>query len=173
MGHGVSACATCDGFFFKGKEIAVAGGGDTAVEEALFLTRFAAKVTIIHRRDALRASAVLAERARRNPKIAFLWDRVVTDILGRDMVTGVKVKDVKSQAVEDFTCQGLFVAIGHDPRSELVRGQVALDDEGYVLVEGRSTRTNLEGVFACGDLVDHADRRPHSRGPCRTDHVWA
>jgi len=153
MGHGVSACATCDGFFFKGKEIVVVGGGDTAVEEATFLTRFATKVTLVHRRDALRASAVMTARAKRNPKIAYIWDSVVTEILGQDSVTGVKLHNVKTNAVSDFACQGLFVAIGHTPTTDFLAGQVKTDKDGYIATDGR-TRTSVEGVFAAGDVMD-------------------
>lgn len=158
-GRGVSWCATCDGFFFRDQSIAVVGGGDSAMEEANFLTRFASKVTVIHRRDSLRASKIMAERALANPKIEFLWDSEVIDVLGSEKVSGLKIRNLKSneEGVKDFT--GLFVAIGHLPRSELVQGQIELDDEGYVKVEGRSTKTNLKGVFACGDLVDHTYRQ--------------
>jgi len=158
MGHGVSACATCDGFFFKGKEIAVIGGGDTAMEEATFLTRFATKVTLIHRRDTLRASAVMAERAKRNPKIAYIWDSVVTEVLGQDSVTGARLRNVKTNAVSDFSCQGLFVAIGHTPTTEFLTGQVKMDENGYVVTDGR-TRTSVEGVFAAGDVMDSRYRQ--------------
>ena len=158
-GRGVSWCATCDGFFFRDQAIAVVGGGDSAMEEANFLTRFASKVTIIHRRDSLRASKIMAERALANPKIEFLWDSEVIDVLGDEKVSGLKIRNLKSneESVKDFT--GLFVAIGHIPRSELVKDQIDLDGEGYVKVEGRSTKTNLKGVFACGDLVDHTYRQ--------------
>ena len=158
-GRGVSWCATCDGFFFKDQVIAVVGGGDSAMEEANFLTKFASKVVLIHRRDTLRASKIMAERAQNNPKIEFLFNTEVVDILGKDKVEGLKLKNNKSgeESVREFT--GLFVAIGHSPRSELLAGQVSLDGEGYVQVEGRSTRTNLKGVFACGDLVDHTYRQ--------------
>ena len=159
MGHGVSACATCDGFFFRGQHIAVVGGGDSAIEEATFLTRFADKVTLIHRRDALRASKIMQERARQNPKIEFLWNTVVEDVLGQDKVEGLALRSVLSGEGSHLDATGLFVAIGHDPRSELVRGQVDLDAEGYVVVQAPSTRTNLDGVFACGDLVDHTYRQ--------------
>ena len=158
-GRGVSWCATCDGFFFRDQEIAVVGGGDSAMEEANFLTKFASKVVLIHRRDSLRASKIMAERAQNNPKIEFLWNTEVTDVLGEQKVSGLKLRNTVdgSESVRDFT--GLFVAIGHDPRSELVKGKVDLDAEGYVKVEGRSTRTNVSGVFACGDLVDHTYRQ--------------
>jgi thioredoxin reductase (NADPH) len=158
-GHGVSWCATCAGFFFRGQTIAVVGGGDSAVEEATFLTRFAEKVVLIHRRDALRASKIMAERAAANPKIEFLWNTEVIDVLGADKVSGLKLRNTidGTESTRDFT--GLFVAIGHIPRSELLLGQIDLDDEGYVKAEGRSTRTNIQGVFACGDLVDHTYRQ--------------
>ncbi len=158
-GHGVSWCATCDGFFFRNQHIAVVGGGDSAMEEATFLTRFAEKVTIIHRRDAFRASPIMAERALQNPKIEVLWNSTVTDVLGQDKVTGVEVRDTVTGASSTLDVAGLFVAIGHDPRSELIKGQVELDGEGYVVVDGRSTRTNVSGVFAAGDLVDHTYRQ--------------
>jgi thioredoxin reductase (NADPH) len=158
-GHGVSWCATCDGFFFRQQEIAVVGGGDSAIEEATFLTRFADKVTLVHRRDELRASKIMQERAFANDKIEFAWNSEVAEILGEDKLTGVVLRDTVTGDTRTLPVTGLFVAIGHDPRSELVRGQVALDDEGYVLVEGRTTRTDVEGVFACGDLVDHTYRQ--------------
>src|SRR5208282_4061114 len=153
QGHGVSACATCDGFFFKGKEICVVGGGDTAVEEALFLTKFGSKVTLIHRRDTLRASMIMQDRARKNPKIAFVWDSVVTEVLGGDCVTGVKIQNLKTKQSSTISCQGLFIAIGHDPASSLFKGQLALDDNGYIKIDNRS-RTSVEGVFAAGDVAD-------------------
>ncbi len=158
-GHGVSWCATCDGFFFRNQHIAVVGGGDSAMEEATFLTRFAEKVTIIHRRDAFRASPIMAERALQNPKSEVLWNSTVTDVLGQDKVTGVEVRDTVTGASSTLDVTGVFVAIGHDPRSELVKGQIELDGEGYVVVDGRSTRTNVSGVFAAGDLVDHTYRQ--------------
>jgi thioredoxin reductase (NADPH) len=159
MGHGVSACATCDGFFFRGQDIAVVGGGDSAMEEATFLTRFADRVHLLHRRDAFRASKIMQDRALSNDKIQVHWNTVVDDVLGEDKVTGLAVRDTVSGKGSTLGVTGVFVAIGHDPRSELVRGQVHLDDEGYVLVEAPSTRTNLIGVFACGDLVDHTYRQ--------------
>jgi thioredoxin reductase (NADPH) len=159
MGHGVSACATCDGFFFRGQEIAVVGGGDSAMEEATFLTRFAEKVHLLHRRDAFRASKIMQERTLANDKIQVHWNTVVEDILGEDKVAGLAVRNVLSGEGSTLPVTGLFVAIGHDPRNELVRGQVDLDGDGYVLVEAPSTRTNLPGVFACGDLVDHTYRQ--------------
>ena len=158
-GHGVSWCATCDGFFFHSQHIAVVGGGDSAVEEATFLTRFADTVTLVHRRNSLRASKIMQERALANEKIRFAWNSEVAEVVGEDKLTGVVLRDTENGETRTLDITGLFVAIGHDPRSELVRGQVALDDEGYVLVEGRSTRTNLSGVFACGDLVDHTYRQ--------------
>jgi thioredoxin reductase (NADPH) len=158
-GRGVSWCATCDGFFFRDQEIAVVGGGDSAMEEANFLTKFASKVTVVHRRDSLRASKIMVDRAKANPKIEFLWNTEVIDVLGSEKMTGLKLRNTVTgdESTKDFT--GLFVAIGHLPRSELVKGQVELDNEGYVKVEGRSTKTNLKGVFACGDLVDHTYRQ--------------
>ena len=158
-GHGVSWCATCDGFFFRGQTIAVVGGGDSAVEEATFLTRFADKVILIHRRDSLRASKIMAERAAANPKIEFLWNSEVIDVLGEAKVSGLKIKNTVDGAESTLDVTGLFVAIGHIPRSELLVGQIDLDAEGYVKVEDRSTRTNAKGVFACGDLVDHTYRQ--------------
>ena len=158
-GRGVSWCATCDGFFFRDQEIVVVGGGDSAVEEATFLTRFASKVTMVHRRDTLRASKIMAERAAADPKIEFAWNSEVVAIHGADKVEGVRLRDTLTGEERDVAAGGLFVAIGHDPRTELVKGQVTLDDEGYIEVQGRSTRTNLEGVFACGDAVDHTYRQ--------------
>jgi len=158
-GRGVSWCATCDGFFFREQVIAVVGGGDSAMEEANFLTKFASKVVIIHRREELRASKIMAERAKANPKIEFLFNTEVIDVLGEEKVSGLKLRNTVTgeESQKDFT--GLFVAIGHLPRSELVKDQVKLNGEGYVEVEGRSTRTNLKGVFACGDLVDFTYRQ--------------
>jgi thioredoxin reductase (NADPH) len=158
-GHGVSWCATCDGFFFRQHEIAVIGGGDTAVEEATFLTRFADKVTIVHRRDELRASKIMAERAFANEKIQFAWNSEVAEIHGDDKLTGITLRDTVTGETRELPVTGLFIAIGHDPRSELVKGQVHLDEEGYVLVQNGSTNTNLPGVFASGDLVDHTYRQ--------------
>lgn len=154
-GRGVSWCATCDGFFFRDQVIAVVGGGDSAVEEATFLTKFASKVVLIHRRDSLRASKIMQERAFNNPKLEMLWNTEVIDVLGENKVEGLKLRNTVTGAESESAFTGLFVAIGHIPRSELVLGQVSLDNEGYVSVEGRSTRTNIAGVFACGDLVDH------------------
>ena len=160
LGHGVSSCATCDGFFFRNQHIVVVGGGDSAMEEATFLTRFAETVTIIHRRDEFRASKIMAERALANPKIKVEWNTVVTEILAADgKVSGVNVRDVITGAERTLDVTGVFVAIGHDPRSELFAEQVNLDVEGYVLAEAPSTRTNLPGVFAAGDLVDHTYRQ--------------
>ncbi|MFN8099688.1 MAG: thioredoxin-disulfide reductase [Dermatophilaceae bacterium] len=158
-GHGVSWCATCDGFFFKDQDIAVVGGGDSAVEEATFLTRFARSVTMIHRRDALRASAIMADRALADPKIRFAWNTTVVAIHGDAKLTGVTLRNTVTGQESQLPVTGLFVAIGHDPRNELVTGVVDVDDEGYVLVEGRTTLTNLPGVFAAGDLVDHRYRQ--------------
>jgi thioredoxin reductase (NADPH) len=158
-GRGVSWCATCDGFFFRDQTIAVVGGGDSAVEEATFLTKFASKVVLIHRRDSLRASKIMAERAFANPKIEMLWNTEVIDVLGAEKVEALSLKNTVTGEVSKRDFTGLFVAIGHDPRNELVKGQVTLDAEGYVVVENGSTRTNLNGVFACGDLVDHTYRQ--------------
>jgi thioredoxin reductase (NADPH) len=157
-GHGVSWCATCDGFFFRDKDIAVVGGGDTAMEEATFLTRFANSVTVVHRRDALRASRIMVDRAEANPKIKWAWNSQVVDIHGDGSVAGVRLRDTITGDERDLEVGGLFIAIGHEPRSELVKGQVDLDDEGYVLTTV-GTRTNLAGVFAAGDLVDHTYRQ--------------
>ena len=158
-GRGVSWCATCDGFFYRDQVIAVVGGGDSAMEEANFLTKFASKVYLIHRRDTLRASKIMAERAQNNPKIEFLFNTEVAEINGKDKVESLQLRNTKTGELSTREITGLFVAIGHSPRSELLAGQVSLDGEGYVQVEGRSTRTNLKGVFACGDLVDHTYRQ--------------
>jgi thioredoxin reductase (NADPH) len=158
-GHGVSWCATCDGFFFREQDIAVVGGGDSALEEATFLTRFAKNVTLIVRRDELRASKIMQERAFSNEKITIAWNSIPEEILGDAKVSGIKLRDRLTDEVRELPITGLFVAIGHDPRSELVKGQVELDDEGYVVVQDRTTATNLPGVFACGDLVDHHYRQ--------------
>jgi thioredoxin reductase (NADPH) len=158
-GHGVSWCATCDGFFFRDQHIAVVGGGDSALEEATFLSRFGSKVTLVHRRDELRASKIMQDRAFADPKIEFAWNSEVAEIHGDDKLTGLTLRDTVTGETRELPATGLFIAIGHDPRSELLTGQVDLDDEGYVLVEDRSTRTNLPGVFASGDLVDHTYRQ--------------
>ncbi len=158
-GHGVSWCATCDGFFFREQHIAVVGGGDSAIEEATFLSRFGSKVTLIHRREGLRASKIMQERAFADPKIEFAWNSEVTEIHGDDKVTGVTLRDTVTGETRHLDATGLFIAIGHDPRSELLGGQVDLDAEGYVLVAHPSTRTNVPGVFAAGDLVDHHYRQ--------------
>jgi thioredoxin reductase (NADPH) len=155
----VSWCATCDGFFFRDQDIAVVGGGDSALEEATFLTRFARSVTVVHRRDALRASAIMQDRARVNPKIRFAWDSVVTEVVGEDRVAGVKLRNVKTGEESFLEVSGIFVAIGHDPRSELFTGQLEKDDEGYLIVDQPSTRTAIPGVFAAGDVVDHIYRQ--------------
>jgi thioredoxin reductase (NADPH) len=154
-GHGVSWCATCDGFFFRDQDIAVVGGGDSAIEEATFLTRFANSVTLVHRRDSLRASKIMQDRATSNEKISFAWNSEVTAIHGDPKVSGVTLRDTVTGEERELPVKGLFVAIGHDPRVELVRGQVDLDAAGYICVEGKTTRTNLPGVFAAGDVVDH------------------
>ena len=158
-GHGVSWCATCDGFFFRDQDIAVVGGGDSALEEATFLTRFAKSVTLVHRRDALRGSKIMQERALANPKMQFAWNSKVVDLLGDAKLSGLILEDTVTGATRELPVSGLFIAIGHDPRSELVKGQVDLDAEGYVLAQERSTRTSVPGVFACGDLVDHTYRQ--------------
>jgi thioredoxin reductase (NADPH) len=159
LGRGVSSCATCDGFFFREQEIAVVGGGDSAMEEALFLTRFAKTVTVIHRRDELRASKIMQERALANPKIKFRWNSEVSEILGDTKITGLRLRDTVTGAESELPVCGVFVAIGHDPRSDLFTGQLATDSEGYLLVEQPSTRTAIPGVFACGDVVDHTYRQ--------------
>ena len=161
MGHGVSTCATCDGFFYRGKEIAVVGGGDSAMEEATFLTKFATKVSVIHRREALRASKIMQDRASGNPKIHFVWNTVVEEILGsrETGVTGLKVRNIKTQGVSELKVDGLFVAIGHNPNTEIFKGQVDLDDLGYIKTQPDSTRTNIPGVFACGDVQDPVFRQ--------------
>jgi len=158
-GHGVSWCATCDGFFFRDTDIAVVGGGDSAMEEATFLTRFARSVTIVHRRDTLRASKIMQHRAMTNPKIKFAWDSEVAEVLGEDRVSGVRLRNVKTGEETVLPVTGIFVAIGHDPRSELFTEQLPLNPEGYVLVEHPSTRTAIDGVFAAGDVVDHIYRQ--------------
>jgi thioredoxin reductase (NADPH) len=161
MGHGVSACATCDGFFFKDRELVVVGGGDTAMEEATFLTKFASKVTVVHRRDKLRASKIMQDRAEKNAKISFVWDTAVEDVYGDPKVggvTGVKFKNLKTGKTEDFKTDGLFIAIGHEPNSKLFVGQLDLDPTGYILTHDGS-KTNVAGVFACGDVQDHIYRQ--------------
>jgi thioredoxin reductase (NADPH) len=158
-GRGVSACATCDGFFFRDRELVVVGGGDSAMEEATFLTKFASKVTIVHRRDEFRASAIMAERALSNPKIEVIWDTVVEEVLGGDAVTGVSLRNVRSGEVSEFRTDGVFMAIGHDPNTSLFRGQLDLDAEGYVRVAEPRTATSVEGVFAAGDVTDRIYRQ--------------
>ncbi len=158
-GHGVSWCATCDGFFFRDKDIVVVGGGDSAMEEATFLTRFAKSVTVIHRRDALRASKIMQERAFANPKITFRWNSEITEVLGEGKVSGVRLRDTVTGEESTLDVSGVFVAIGHDPRSELFTGTLATDDEGYLLVEQPTTRTAIPGVFAAGDVVDRTYRQ--------------
>ena len=158
-GHGVSWCATCDGFFFREQDIAVVGGGDSAMEEATFLTRFARSVTVIHRRDTLRASKIMQDRAYDNPKIKFLWDSEVVAAVGDTKLTGLRIRNVKTGEEQVLPVSGVFVAIGHDPRSELFTGQLDINPEGYLLVQHPTTRTNIEGVFACGDVVDHIYRQ--------------
>jgi thioredoxin reductase (NADPH) len=158
LGHGVSTCATCDGFFFRGQNIAVVGGGDSALEEATFLTKFADKVTLIHRRDQLRASKIMQERAFKNDKIDFLWDSVVTDLQGETSVSGARVKNLKTGAESDLPLSGLFVAIGHVPNTDVFRGVLDMDDNGYIVTHD-GTRTSVDGVFACGDVQDHVYRQ--------------
>lgn len=159
LGHGVSACATCDGAFFRNQKVAVVGGGDTAMEEANFLTRFASKVTVVHRRDHFRASKIMAERVLKNPKVEILWDSEIVDVMGDKVVTSVKVKNVKTGATQDIALEGVFVAIGHKPNTEVFKGQIALDDAGYIVTEGKSTYTSVAGVFAAGDVQDHVYRQ--------------
>jgi len=159
LGHGVSACATCDGFFFRDRDIAVIGGGDSAMEEATFLTRFANSVTVIHRREELRASKIMQQRAQENPKIRWKLGWIVEDVLGTDKVEGVTLVHAETGERTTLDVSGMFVAIGHDPRSDLLAGQLKLDDAGYVLVDHPNTTTNLDGVFACGDVVDHIFRQ--------------
>jgi thioredoxin reductase (NADPH) len=158
-GHGVSWCATCDGFFFRGHDIAVIGGGDSAMEEAMFLTRFGKSVTVVHRRDTLRASKIMQDRAFANPKITFLWNSEVAEVLGEEKVTGLRITSTKDGTESILPATGVFVAIGHDPRSELFTEQLEIDAEGYLVVDQPSTRTAIEGVFACGDVVDHTYRQ--------------
>jgi len=161
MGHGVSTCATCDGFFYRGREIAVVGGGDSAMEEATFLTKFATKVFVIHRRDVLRASKIMQDRAFSNPKIQFVWDTVVDHVVGTKEtgVTGLKLKNVKTLEASDLKVDGLFVAIGHNPNTDIFKGQIELDSHGYIKTQPDSTRTNIPGVFACGDVQDPVFRQ--------------
>src|SRR5260370_3408481 len=184
-GHGVSWCATCDGFFFRGHDIAVIGGGDSAMEEATFLTRFGKSVTVIHRRDALRASKIMQERAFANPKINFLWDTEPVEVLGADQVTGLLIRSTKDGTEHVLPVTGVFVAIGHHPRSGLFSGQLATDPDGYLLVDQPSTRTAIEGVFACGDVFDRTYRQAGTAAgtgcaaaldappwPATHDHSW-
>jgi thioredoxin reductase (NADPH) len=159
LGHGVSTCATCDGFFFREKPIAVVGGGDSAIEEAMFLTKFATKVTVIHRRDELRASKIMQERAFANPKIDFAWNSVVEDVAGNGSVDSLHLRDTVTGAESTLDVEGLFVAIGHDPTTGLFRGQLELDGDGYIVTAPDSTRTSIDGVFACGDVQDHVYRQ--------------
>jgi thioredoxin reductase (NADPH) len=159
LGHGLSTCATCDGFFFRGQEIAVVGGGDSALEEALFLTKFATKVTVIHRRDTLRASKIMQDRAFANDRIEFLWDTVVTDLLGDETLTGAKMENVRTGERSELALSGLFVAIGHRPNTDLFKGVLDMDDAGYLITRPGSTATNIEGVFASGDVQDHTYRQ--------------
>ena len=158
LGHGVSTCATCDGFFFRGQEIAVVGGGDSALEEATFLTKFASKVTLIHRRDQLRASKIMQDRARSNPKIEFAWNKTVVGLVGEDKLAGATLHDTLTDELTELPVGGLFVAIGHVPNTDLFKGQIALDDQGYIITNS-GTRTDVEGVFACGDVQDHIYRQ--------------
>jgi thioredoxin reductase (NADPH) len=155
-GHGVTACATCDGFFFKGKEVAVIGGGDTAMEEATFLTKFCTKVTVIHRRGELRASKIMQDRAFNNPKIEFKWNSVVEEVydVSQNKVTGLKLRNTSDNSTEDFKCEGLFLAIGHDPNTGFLDGQIGIDEHGFVVVQHPTTKTSVPGVFACGDVMD-------------------
>ena len=159
LGHGVSACATCDGAFFRDQDIAVVGGGDSAMEEATFLTKFARSVNVVHRRDTLRASKIMQDRAMANDKIEFIWNAVPEDVLGDGKVTGLRIRDVNDGTTRDLDVTGVFVAIGHDPRTELFRGQLDMDEQGYLIVDHPSTRTNIPGVFAAGDVVDHIYRQ--------------
>ncbi len=164
FGYGVSACATCDGFFFKGLEVAIVGGGDTALEEAIFLTKFASKVTLIHRRNELRASKIMRERAQKNPKISFLWDSVVEEVLGKEeagrkAMTGLKIKNVKMGTITEMKADGLFIAIGHEPNTSIFKGQIDTYETGYIKLIGTGTATNVNGVFAAGDVADSVYRQ--------------
>jgi thioredoxin reductase (NADPH) len=159
LGHGLSTCATCDGFFFRGQEIAVVGGGDSAVEEALFLTKFASNVTLIHRRDTLRASKIMQERIFANPKMSFRWNTVVTDLVGTDKLEGAVVQDIQTGATSTLPVTGMFVAIGHRPNTDLFAGVLDMEDTGYLVTRPGSTYTNVDGVFACGDVQDHTYRQ--------------
>jgi len=159
LGHGLSTCATCDGFFFKDKKIAVVGGGDSAIEEATFLTKFASEVTVIHRRDELRASKIMQKRAQENAKINFLWDSEVTEILGSNSVEGVKIRNTKTLKETNLDLEGIFIAIGHTPNTSLFIDKLSIDDLGYINTEPHSTKTNIDGVFACGDVQDHKYRQ--------------
>jgi thioredoxin reductase (NADPH) len=159
LGHGVSTCATCDGFFFREQHIGVVGGGDTAIEEALFLTKFASKVTVVHRRDELRASKVMQDRAFANEKIEFRWNSVIDDVVGDAKLEGAQLRNTVTGAVDEIPLTGLFVAIGHTPNTDLFKGQLDMDDSGYIVTDGGSTRTSVEGVFAAGDVADHVYRQ--------------
>ena len=159
IGHGLSTCATCDGFFFRGKEIAVVGGGDSAIEEANFLTKFASKVTLIHRRDSFRASKIMQDRALNNPKIEMLWNTAVTEIVGKDHLESISLKNTVTGAESSMTVAGLFIAIGHRPNTDVFKGVIDMEDSGYLITRPDSTFTNIEGVFACGDVKDHVYRQ--------------
>jgi thioredoxin reductase (NADPH) len=159
IGHGLSTCATCDGFFFRGKEIAVVGGGDSAIEEASFLTKFASKVTLIHRRDSFRASKIMQDRALNNPKIEMLWNTAVTDIIGKDHLESISLKNTVTGAESSMNVAGLFIAIGHRPNTDVFKGVIDMEDSGYLITRPDSTYTNIEGVFACGDVKDHVYRQ--------------